>query len=92
MSGVDPTRSSSDAGSALTATGHRRQEDQLIAVAYFGVEPVARADVLATDIDVHEVCELAVAQELVTAHGGTIRLLDAAKGAAFEIDIPDRDH
>jgi signal transduction histidine kinase len=35
---------------------------------------------------------LAVAQELVTAHGGTIRLLDAAKGAAFEIDIPDRDH
>jgi len=35
---------------------------------------------------------LAVAQELVTAHGGTIRLRDTAKGAAFEIDIPDRDH
>ena len=35
---------------------------------------------------------LAVAQELVTAHGGTIRLRDTDKGAAFEIDIPDRDH
>jgi len=35
---------------------------------------------------------LAVAQELVTAHGGSIRLLDTPKGAAFEIDIPDRDH
>ena len=34
---------------------------------------------------------LAVAQELVTAHGGTIRLRDTAEGAAFEIDIPDRD-
>ncbi len=33
---------------------------------------------------------LAVAQELVTAHGGTIRLRDTQKGAAFEIDIPDR--
>ena len=33
---------------------------------------------------------LAVAQELVTAHGGTIRLLDTANGASFEIDIPDR--
>jgi signal transduction histidine kinase len=33
---------------------------------------------------------LAVAQELVTAHGGTIRLRDTPKGAAFEIEIPDR--
>jgi len=33
---------------------------------------------------------LAVAQELVTAHGGTIRLRDTTKGAAFEIEIPDR--
>ena len=54
-SGVDPTRSRSDAGSALTATGHRRQEDQLVAVAHLGVEPVARADVLAAHVDVHEV-------------------------------------
>jgi signal transduction histidine kinase len=35
---------------------------------------------------------LAVAQELVIAHGGSIRLLDADKGAAFEILIPDRPH
>jgi len=35
---------------------------------------------------------LAVAQELVTAHGGSIRLRDTPTGAAFEIDIPDRDH
>jgi signal transduction histidine kinase len=33
---------------------------------------------------------LAVAQELVAAHGGTIRLRDTDKGAAFEIEIPDR--
>jgi len=33
---------------------------------------------------------LAVAQELVAAHGGTIRLLEIDHGAAFEIDIPDR--
>jgi signal transduction histidine kinase len=35
---------------------------------------------------------LAVAQELVAAHGGSIRLRDTARGATFEIDIPDRDH
>jgi len=33
---------------------------------------------------------LAVAQELVTAHGGTIRLRDTSKGASFEVEIPDR--
>jgi signal transduction histidine kinase len=34
---------------------------------------------------------LAVAQELVAAHGGSICLLDTDKGAAFQIAIPDRD-
>ncbi len=34
---------------------------------------------------------LAVAHELVAAHGGTIRLRDTEKGAAFEITISDRD-
>lgn len=33
---------------------------------------------------------LAIAAELVRAHGGTLELLDSAKGAAFRIDIPDR--
>jgi signal transduction histidine kinase len=33
---------------------------------------------------------LAVAYELVTAHGGTIRLREAPSGATFEIEIPDR--
>ena len=33
---------------------------------------------------------LAVAHELVTAHGGAIRLRDTAKGATFELEIPDR--
>lgn len=33
---------------------------------------------------------LAIAAELVRAHGGTIELLDVAKGAAFRIAIPDR--
>ena len=31
-----------------------------------------------------------VAQELVAAHGGSIRLLDSDHGAAFEVEIPDR--
>ena len=34
---------------------------------------------------------LAIAAEIVAAHGGEIRLLDVPKGAAFRIDIPDRD-
>jgi hypothetical protein len=31
-----------------------------------------------------------VAHELVTAHGGTIRLLDTAAGTQFRIEISDR--
>ena len=34
---------------------------------------------------------LAVAHELVTAHGGVIRLRDTERGASFEIIISDRD-
>ena len=34
---------------------------------------------------------LAIAQELIVAHGGTLRLLDTPTGATFEIVIPDRD-
>jgi len=34
---------------------------------------------------------LAIAHEIVAAHGGTMRLLDTPRGAAFEIEIPDRD-
>lgn len=33
---------------------------------------------------------LAIAHELICAHGGSIRLLDGTRGAAFEIEIPDR--
>jgi signal transduction histidine kinase len=33
---------------------------------------------------------LAVAQELINAHGGVIRLRDTSKGATFELEIPDR--
>ena len=33
---------------------------------------------------------LAVAQELINAHGGAIRLRDTARGAMFELEIPDR--
>lgn len=33
---------------------------------------------------------LAIAFELIAAHGGTMRLLDTAPGATFEIHIPDR--
>ena len=34
---------------------------------------------------------LAVAHELMTAHGGSIRLRDCDRGATFELEIPDRD-
>src|SRR5215475_6485040 len=34
---------------------------------------------------------LAVAQELINAHGGVIRLRDTSRGATFELEIPDRD-
>jgi len=33
---------------------------------------------------------LAVAHELVTAHGGSIRLLDIERGTQFRVEIPDR--
>jgi signal transduction histidine kinase len=33
---------------------------------------------------------LAVAHELITAHGGIIRLRDTDSGAAFDLEIPDR--
>jgi signal transduction histidine kinase len=33
---------------------------------------------------------LAIAAELATAHGGSLRLLEINKGAAFRLDIPDR--
>jgi len=33
---------------------------------------------------------LAIAYEIVAAHGGSIRLLDTPRGAAFQIEIPDR--
>jgi signal transduction histidine kinase len=33
---------------------------------------------------------LAIAHELISAHGGSIRLLDSDAGAHFEIEIPDR--
>lgn len=32
---------------------------------------------------------LAIAHELIVAHGGTLRLLETAKGATFEIVLPD---
>jgi signal transduction histidine kinase len=31
-----------------------------------------------------------VAHELITAHGGTIRLRDSELGAVFVVEIPDR--
>lgn len=33
---------------------------------------------------------LTIAHELVTGHGGTLRLLDTDEGAAFQFDVPDR--
>ena len=33
---------------------------------------------------------LAIAAEIIGVHGGHVRLLDTAKGAAFQFEIPDR--
>jgi signal transduction histidine kinase len=33
---------------------------------------------------------LTIASELIQAHGGTLRLIDSAKGAHFRIELPDR--
>ncbi len=33
---------------------------------------------------------LAIVQELIAAHGGTIRLVDTSRGSTFEMTIPDR--
>lgn len=33
---------------------------------------------------------LVIAAELIAAHGGSVRLLDTAKGATFRIEMPDR--
>jgi signal transduction histidine kinase len=33
---------------------------------------------------------LAVAHELVAAHGGSIRLMETDRGTQFRIEIPDR--
>src|SRR6476659_404795 len=64
-SGVDPTRSRSDAAIVLeSATRHGGEEDHLVSGADARLEPVAGADVLAADEHVHERRELPVLQEL----------------------------
>src|SRR6266699_1733649 len=58
-SGVLPTSSRSE----LATTGHRRQENHRRALAHRRLEAVARAHVLAFDVDVHEARELAVVED-----------------------------
>src|SRR3954453_11185745 len=57
-SGVFPTSSRRLPATGL-ATGHRRQQDHRVALRDCGVEAVARADILAADVDVR-VLELAL--------------------------------
>src|SRR5205807_5255600 len=54
---------------SAAATRHGRQKDDGRAGAYFGVEPVQRANVLALHVDVHERRELAALHELAAQRG-----------------------
>src|SRR5262245_33346235 len=63
-SGVEPIRSRSEPACALVSTGHRRQEDDRLAVVHGRLEAFERPDVLAAEIDVDERCELAVREKL----------------------------
>src|SRR5262245_9920885 len=62
--GVDPTRSSSDRGTVLASTSHRREQDELIPVRHRRLQAVPGADVLAAEVDVHEGRKLAVLEQL----------------------------
>src|SRR5262245_53252293 len=65
ISGVDPTRSRSDAGRVLaSSTCHRWQQDELVPGANLGVEPLPGAHILAADVDVDEWGELPVLEQL----------------------------
>src|SRR5437867_8453559 len=50
--GVFPTRSRSEAASALDPTGHGGEEDHFGVLGHCRLEPVERADVPAIDVDV----------------------------------------
>src|SRR5919206_4419405 len=78
-SGVPPTRSRRLGAVALAATGHGREQDDRVVRRDGGLVAVARADVLAADVDVREL-ELAVERrearrEVVeeVAHGLALR-------------------
>src|SRR3954454_11998978 len=64
-SGVLPIRSRSE----LPTTGHRRKQDDSRRVADWGVETVARAHVLAVDVDVDEGSDLAFSVDALPERG-----------------------
>src|ERR1700749_5173264 len=86
-SGVSPIRSSNEL--ATTAARHGGQEDHGAAVADRRVEPVARAHVLAVDVDVHERLQLALGVHLAAerwdAGGQVLEQLADGRAARFEL-------
>src|SRR4051794_39323215 len=54
------------------AAGHRRQDDERVAVLDPGVEPVEHAHVLIVEVDVHVAVELAFAAEQLGLRRGVL--------------------
>src|SRR5262249_44850574 len=89
-SGVLPTRSRRlDAGASLLATGHGREQDDLRALGHRGLEALARADVLAADVRVHERREIAVLVDLGLQARKAVRQVveHLAEGRAGGLDL-----
>src|SRR5215212_1616640 len=84
-SGVFPTRSRSE----LAATGHGREEDERCVLGDRGFEAVLRADVLTTDVDVHEGRDVAVFEDAGAEPGEALADLveDLTDGRALRGDL-----
>src|SRR5919198_1016478 len=88
-SGVFPI-SSRRLAAVLSSTGHRGEQDDRGAGADLGVEPVARAHVLALDVDVHEGREVVVLDQLRPERGEAADQVveQLADGVAVRLDLP----
>src|SRR5918996_531394 len=88
-SGVFPTRSSSDGATAVLSTRHRGEEDDRPTLAYRRLEPLARAHVLALDVEVHEGRELALVEHPLAKRGKACHQVveQLADGRAVRVDL-----
>src|SRR6476620_8917931 len=87
--GVLPTSSRRFGATRVSATGHRRQQDHRRSRSDLGVDPVARAYVLALDVDVHERGQAPVLHELRAERWKAARQVveQLTHGLAFRGDL-----